>query len=1128
MKKKIIGVLVLSIFLISMASAFEFDNVKKSYNPETRTALVKNMFGLGGDIVEAQLITPQVMRVIPGEEVKVAEFGIKPKTDYAQIVKGIKTYNYNTKSFEEKSYTLKYLDFETIPTIEHICQKGIFENGTEYCNWLETRGSSQESRPVWKDWDRNALDKNDLVIGVFTSVEEGDHYDWIPTIAGVEIEEWAEFTGASLYEYYKTAPSSFDFFGTARWMSQCWTPGVVGKDGGYTIQGVTLKLSKTNSPSGDAVAMIWSSNASANSTSGVSNTFLGGGTVAMADLTTSPADYNLTINNSIFVSADTQYCLTINAPATDSGNRIKASYDGTGGYNGGNLFYSTNTMATWGLISSVPDDLYFEIWGFSNPLPQITLNEPSNTTTVFNPNVVFNITATDDDALVNMSLIVNGTTESTNSTPPLNNTKTSFSYTLPTTGLYTWTGEACDSEDECNTSAVYHLTYANQLTVALNDPVNAYNSTSSTIIFNATGSDDTSLENMTLYIDGVLNTTNSSAINNTLTQFPLNLADGNYNWTVEACDNLATCVTASARNFTVDTSAPLINITEPIGDVNYGIQGKTENINWTYVETNPDTCIVNYNSTNTTITCTSNSTLTIQKGVYTASLFANDTLGSWSVDTSTWDYKIFENNQTFNPSTIEGSLEDLYANISLLSGYTINEANLVYNGTATTGTSTLLSGSDYQLAVEDISIPTFTADTNYSFYWSITLDSGEIINLTTYNQTSYDLTIDDCTTNNITLFNFTSLDEELQIPLNDTEIEIAVNLYTYGGATLLLNVSGLYTDNPTAICSNIIIDNSTAYSVDSIIRYEAIGYANEYYNIVNFTLDSDSLNQNITLYDLNITDTTDFQLTFTGDDFLPVENALIYVNRQYIAENTFKTVELPKTDSNGQTILHLVRNDVIYNIVVVKNGLTLGTFNNVIAFCDDFTIGSCTLPLNALDNATAVFNYDEATGITFPSGPVYNDTAQTISFSFTSTDGTSKEVQMNVERRDVFGNISICNNTVISTSGTLSCNVGSVSDTYLFTSIQVNNETTLTATTPIDTSAYGNIGFVVWFFLTLVSVLMFGGSKNGVLIGLIASYIGAVSLGIVVGGVIGVGSSGVWILIVTLTALWKINSTRRD
>ena len=72
--------------------------------------------------------------------------------------------------------------------------------------------------------------------------------------------------------------------------------------------------------------------------------------------------------------------------------------------------------------------------------------------------------------------------------------------------------------------------------------------------------------------------------------------------------------------------------------------------------------------------------------------------------------------------------------------------------------------------------------------------------------------------------------------------------------------------------------------------------------------------QNITLFDLNLSDSTEFQLTFTGDDYLPLEDALIFIDRQYIAENTFKTVELPLTDSNGQTILHLVRNEVIYNI----------------------------------------------------------------------------------------------------------------------------------------------------------------------------------------------------------------------
>ena len=74
------------------------------------------------------------------------------------------------------------------------------------------------------------------------------------------------------------------------------------------------------------------------------------------------------------------------------------------------------------------------------------------------------------------------------------------------------------------------------------------------------------------------------------------------------------------------------------------------------------------------------------------------------------------------------------------------------------------------------------------------------------------------------------------------------------------------------------------YSVDAIIRYVAEGYSNEYYNIVNYSIDNETEVQNITLYDLNSTDATQFQLTFTGDDYLPVENALVFVGRQYISE----------------------------------------------------------------------------------------------------------------------------------------------------------------------------------------------------------------------------------------------------
>ncbi len=487
---------------------------------------------------------------------------------------------------------------------------------------------------------------------------------------------------------------------------------------------------------------------------------------------------------------------------------------------------------------------------------------------------------------------------------------------------------------------------------------------------------------------------------------------------------------------------------------------------------------------------------------------------------------VTEVNQTFNANTTEGNTETFEANIIVKSGLSVVLATLVYNGTNNIGTSTI-QGNNTILSVSDVLIPEVDADINLTFFWAILLSDLTQVNLSTQNQTVIALDIDNCTIFANPILNFTNVDEEFQTLLPNSIMEIAVNIFSSDGTTLILNTSGTFVQNPTATCLNTPLTNDTNYLMDVIIKYTADGQAIEYFNIVDFELSLDSTAQNITLFDLNLSDSTEFQLTFTGSDFLPEESVLVFVERQFIAENVFKTVELPLTDANGQTVLHLVRNDIIYNLRFIKNGITLGVFENIIAFCEDFSIGDCRLDLSAISNVSAFEEYNEFIGISYDNPPSFDSSTNLVSFSFSSNDGTTKTVLMSVERRDIFGNQTVCTNTVVSTSGTLFCNIGfNLTETTLFTIISVDTNEVVFNTVVITDSSFGDVGYALWFILTLLLLLMASDSKNGIILVTLVSYLGALSMGWFVGGAVGVGSSGVWVLIISAAALWRINRRR--
>jgi PGF-pre-PGF domain-containing protein len=112
-----------------------------------------------------------------------------------------------------------------------------------------------------------------------------------------------------------------------------------------------------------------------------------------------------------------------------------------------------------------------------------------------------------------------------------------------------------------NQSTRQYVTVDNIPSVTLISPAANYNSSSVNIsfVFNVTDSSSSTL-NCSLYINGTLNSTNSSTMNATSTTFQvigLSEASGQ-NWTMNCTDDSANYHQPAARAFTVDTTTPTL------------------------------------------------------------------------------------------------------------------------------------------------------------------------------------------------------------------------------------------------------------------------------------------------------------------------------------------------------------------------------------------------------------------------------------------------------------------------------------------------------------------------------------------------------------------------------------------
>ena len=512
-------------------------------------------------------------------------------------------------------------------------------------------------------------------------------------------------------------------------------------------------------------------------------------------------------------------------------------------------------------------------------------------------------------------------------------------------------------------------------------------------------------------------------------------------------------------------------------------------------------------------------------------IWANDSVGNTNSDYTTWEYDVFVTNQTWNEVTQEGAVEDFTLNTTLGTGLTFSSATLNYNGTAYGGTITSTGGTDYYVS-RTIDIVNVDVTEEHDFYWTLTLSNGNSYNTTTETQNVTSLVIDDCTSYSTMILNYTLYDEDTQVIIPNTgenaTIEVNVDISPLGSTTPVITYSNTFESNNATICMDTL---DTNYRLDVTTRYSAFDHVVEFHHIQNWQLNSSSA-QHISLYDLLITESQEFLVIFKDDNFVLVPDALIDVSREYVGEGVFKSVEVAKTDSQGQTIVHLVLSDVRYDIVVKKEGEILASFDNVVAVCQDVSSGECTLNLNQLATHIEPLDYENIGNIAY--FWTLDRDARTIKVDFTSVDSLVVGIDLNVTKFDNFFNESVCSETLTSTTGTITCsipasfgNVSFLAELYS-TDPDVNLVfvgQTLFSLSPSALESFGLAGVIMVIIMFMVLPMMFISSPIGMVFGGIIAIImmGLLQMFDYGGTFVGTGSMIMWFVIAGLILVWRIS-----
>ena len=969
MNFKIISLMLCMVFLVATATAFEFDNVK-SYDPVTREVTITNLYGFGDTIGKARLNTPLNVLVPIGYQ-KVAEFEITSYRDYDNALKQFTFKDMNNGKVKiNREYDLKYLSYEDVEVDDYKteCNKilNINKSYTDVCEKIKI-SSHTERKAVWNKINPADLKKNEkITVGVFTEVKKGDYVDFIPMIYGVEVDEWATWTeslNTDILGYY-------DFDETTGTV----LIDVTGNGNNGTNSNAIVNQSGILGKAYDFVS--------------ASPSFI------LFD--TPLLDTISAFSISFWVNIDT---IGQNQMLVSNGANTAGFYMYYGGCGANTMYVNFGAQA----LSPYPSAL---------GITQATWTHMVSTY----------------DGADTYRLYIDGVGSYNNTavTGELNATRNFTIGTWHGGSLYSdalfdevgiWERELSVSEvqDLYNggTGITYVGTFPSPPNITLNSPtVDANYTTVQNLIINFTVYDNINLSDVKLYINGALNQTNASGINDSNYLFNVGLYDGDYTINGVATDNQSETANSSSVRFVIDTTDPTINIITPVNDTTTTTIPINVSLNATVTDLNLDTCwyYTTDNSTNITYTCNTLTNVTFSTGGdKTIYVFANDTLGHEAGEETSFLINYVQENAVYNSTVVEGETTTLILNVTASEITTFN-GTIRYNGTDYT--PTLTNDSTEALLTYTLTAPVVSANTLVYFNWSYTLN-GVAYNSSEHNHTIIYLTpLVISTSCDDKAIRFDIVDEENLTALYG---EIDYNFkYGLSNGTLKSVYGNISNATTFYACINATV------SQNYTIGYGEIQYSNSdhvdrrYYLFEGRKVNNNTI-ANISLRDLLTIDQTSFLLTMEDTSLNVYAEKYTALWRWYPDLNEYQIVEMGKTDEDGHTVAHVNTEDVDYRIGLYELDGTLIKLGEPLRFICTSAPCSFTLRVGAGEiDYSSIF--DIQAEIT------YNQTSKVFTLIYNDPNSYTSLMRFLVTRESGTNSLIICNDTNAGFTGVMSCN----------------------------------------------------------------------------------------------------------
>lgn len=378
----------------------------------------------------------------------------------------------------------------------------------------------------------------------------------------------------------------------------------------------------------------------------------------------------------------------------------------------------------------------------------------------------------------------------------------------------------------------------------------------------------------------------------------------------------------------------------------------------------------------------------------------------------------------YNNSVLETTTQTYSINVTGDSSVTSASAYFWYNGSKYTSTVTDGTSGIYK-AVNSIDVPLNNYNVNKTFLWewTFTLIGGSTVkqNTSSYQQQVNRTYLIECnSTTNLQFINFTTRSALNPFPKVNATFKMVMN-HWFGSGNIkrnysFENISEL--NNNWTFCGTEV---DKTYQTDATIEYDANGYAQNYYFLSNASLTNDTNEVNIYLLNDSLATLTVLKVL----DGAQNPKANIYINIQLydIGTDSYQTVAMAKTSSDGSDLAYLNWYNSLYKFILIQNG-------EVLKITEPYKISSTPQIFTIQDAIT--FTFDKFKDFVYTL--TYNNATENFVLTFTKPSGLVDQGCLRVTKRTAKNDTEICLVCESSASATVYCNInGYGNGTYIGT-----------------------------------------------------------------------------------------------